>query len=233
MSADGAALLAAAVRAAVLAKAPRRTVQAVAAAVAGVLVRPAAANAAKGTGPSVPAGSQCAAAEGAGDPSPEFLLDSLRAVRSAQRRRKKERRQARKEATRKATPQEEDVKRELVPVRVGALQPAPMDSTDDARAKVPHELEAPAKRMRTDRHGKVLPPEYDDVSDSDFTHQSHDIESVPSTPLGSEPSTPRGGASGAQASEAQRREELLQSFTEARQDWTSQKGRGRAGARQR
>ena len=39
MSADGAALLAAAVRAAVLAKAPRRTVQAVAAAVAGVLVR--------------------------------------------------------------------------------------------------------------------------------------------------------------------------------------------------
>ena len=41
MSADGAALVAAAVQAAILAKAPRRMVAAVAASVAGVLSRPA------------------------------------------------------------------------------------------------------------------------------------------------------------------------------------------------
>mmetsp|Transcript_50274 Transcript_50274/g.139588 ORF Transcript_50274/g.139588 Transcript_50274/m.139588 type:complete len:244 (-) Transcript_50274:276-1007(-) len=95
MAADGAALLAAAVGAACRAKAPRRTVQAVAAAVAGVLVRPAAAAAVPRPGAAVPAGAQSA---GPDDSDPVQLLDSLRAARRAQRIRKKERRRAAKQA---------------------------------------------------------------------------------------------------------------------------------------
>ena len=91
---DGAALLAAAVRAACQAKAPRRTVQAVAAAVTGVLVRPIVA-AVPRSGAVVPAGAQSAHEE----PSdPAILLESLRAARRAQRARKKERRRAAKQA---------------------------------------------------------------------------------------------------------------------------------------
>ncbi|CAE8670324.1 unnamed protein product [Polarella glacialis] len=99
MSADGAALIAAAVRAAVQAKAPRRTVAAVASAVAGALSRPAPAVAATPL-PSakVLAGLQREAAptEAADGASPEALLEALRGARSAARRRKKERCKARK-----------------------------------------------------------------------------------------------------------------------------------------
>jgi hypothetical protein len=98
---DGAAMLAAAVRAAVLAKAPRRTVQAVAAAVAGVFARPAAV-AARGPAAPVPAGSQCAAKETGNDASAEELLAALRSARSAQRKKKKERRCAAKLAASRA-----------------------------------------------------------------------------------------------------------------------------------
>ena len=102
MPADSAAaLLAAAVRAAILAKAPRRTVQAVASAVTGVLARPMAATAMKGTDARESAGSTCTAKDDS-NASPEQLLQSLREARSAQRRRKKERRRARKTATRNA-----------------------------------------------------------------------------------------------------------------------------------
>jgi hypothetical protein len=76
MGLEGAALLAAAIRAAIQAKAPRRTVQAVAAAVTGVLWRPTAANT-----PQVDARAQ------AGTPVAE-----VRANRMAQRQRKKDRR---------------------------------------------------------------------------------------------------------------------------------------------
>ena len=76
--ADGAALLAAAIRAAVHAKAPRRTVQAVAAAVTGVLWRPTAA-----AEPHIDARVQ------AGTP-----VEELRANRNAQRQRKKDRRRS-------------------------------------------------------------------------------------------------------------------------------------------
>jgi hypothetical protein len=76
MGLEGAALLAAAIRAAIQAKAPRRTVQAVAAAVTGVLWRPAAA-----TEPQFDARAQ------AGTPVAE-----VRADRIAQRQRKKDRR---------------------------------------------------------------------------------------------------------------------------------------------
>jgi hypothetical protein len=90
---DGAALLAAAVRAAVQANAPRRTVQAVAAAVTGVLVRPATAVAEPHTDTWVQPDAQMHAEE-AGDSAQ--LLASLRAVRRGQRQRKKERRRVAK-----------------------------------------------------------------------------------------------------------------------------------------
>eukprot|EP00929_Paragymnodinium_shiwhaense_P121782 TRINITY_DN9415_c0_g1_i10.p2 TRINITY_DN9415_c0_g1~~TRINITY_DN9415_c0_g1_i10.p2 ORF type:complete len:239 (-),score=64.58 TRINITY_DN9415_c0_g1_i10:3122-3838(-) len=108
MAADGAALLAAAVRAACLAKAPRRTIQAVAAAVTGVLVRPLSAAAAPAPVSSVPARPQRTAAGGdeVVPASSEDLLNALRAARSAQRRRKKERRQAAKEVARQVGLQE-------------------------------------------------------------------------------------------------------------------------------
>ncbi|CAE8671775.1 unnamed protein product [Polarella glacialis] len=95
MASDGPALLAAAVRAACLAKAPRRTTQAVAAAVAGVILRPPTAAAVPGPTSAAPAGPQ-RAAEGAGDASPEALLAALRSARAGQRKRKKERRKAAK-----------------------------------------------------------------------------------------------------------------------------------------
>jgi hypothetical protein len=98
MAADGPALLAAAVRAACLAKAPRRTIQAIAAAVAGVLVRPATNEATPRQTSSAQAGPKRSAADVVDGSSPEELLVALRAARSAQRRRKKERRCAAKRA---------------------------------------------------------------------------------------------------------------------------------------
>ena len=101
MVVDGPALLAAAVRAACQAGAPRRTVQAVASAVTAILVRPAAAVPRRE--PKTPAGTPGAAAEGEPDDAPA-LLASLRAVRQAQRVRKKERRRAAKVAAAAAAP---------------------------------------------------------------------------------------------------------------------------------
>jgi hypothetical protein len=75
---EGAALLAAAIRAAIHAKAPRRTVQAVAAAVTGVLMRPTAA-----TEPHIDA------REPAGT-----SVEGIRSGRTAQRQRKKQRRRS-------------------------------------------------------------------------------------------------------------------------------------------
>jgi len=89
-------LVSAAVRAAILAKAPRRTVSAVAAAVVSAFVG---ATAKAATQPQVarqPAGTQKAAESGdAGDAA--TLLAALRSARASQRRRKKERRRAAKE----------------------------------------------------------------------------------------------------------------------------------------
>ena len=90
MAADGPALLGAAVRAACLAKAPRRTIQAVAAAVAGVLVRPGLPVATPG-----PSGSKLPCETGTArecTTDPSDLLEALRASRRAQRKRKKQRR---------------------------------------------------------------------------------------------------------------------------------------------
>ena len=96
MAVDGSALVAAAVRAACLAKAPRRTVQAVAAAVAGVCLRPVAVEGRKrATVASEPASAHDSSA---GDASPEELLEALRSCRREQRRRKKARRKANRAA---------------------------------------------------------------------------------------------------------------------------------------
>lgn len=93
-AADGPAFVAAAVSAAVRAKAPRRTIQAVAAAVAGVFVHPPTVRATPRTSAAEPARAQGRASEMDGDPTE--LLNTLRAARAAQRRRKKERRRAAK-----------------------------------------------------------------------------------------------------------------------------------------
>jgi len=101
--ADGAALVAAAVRSAILAKAPRRTVAAVAAAVACALVR----GPTKAATPRPDAGARARAPQDAGpevaaDDAPA-LLAALRSARCSQRRRKRERRRAGKEAAGPAT----------------------------------------------------------------------------------------------------------------------------------
>jgi len=96
MAIDGASLLAAAIRSACLAKAPRRTVQAVASSVTGVLVRQEAAGATPVPRARVPAESHRTAVHKEEETSPEELLQTLRAVRSARRKRKKEKRKAAK-----------------------------------------------------------------------------------------------------------------------------------------
>ena len=93
VAADGASLLAAAVRAVILAKAPRRTVQAVAAAVTSALVhQPAASRTRAET--REPAGTPAAQPAVPKSSSPEELVAALQASRQDKRRRKKERRRA-------------------------------------------------------------------------------------------------------------------------------------------
>lgn len=89
---EGPALVAAAIRAAILARAPRRTVAAVAAAMVGALHRPAA----QPPPPSArePAETQFDTTAGLAGASPEVLVDALREARAAKRRKKKERRRA-------------------------------------------------------------------------------------------------------------------------------------------
>lgn len=97
MAADGAAMIAAAVRAACLAKAPRRTVQAVAAAVAGVFAQHAEGAGARNRVRVQPA-AQTAEDSGVSEVTPDALVEALRTMRRAQRQRKKERRRASKVA---------------------------------------------------------------------------------------------------------------------------------------
>eukprot|EP00419_Tripos_fusus_P054077 CAMPEP_0172805998 /NCGR_PEP_ID=MMETSP1075-20121228/6056_1 /TAXON_ID=2916 /ORGANISM="Ceratium fusus, Strain PA161109" /LENGTH=253 /DNA_ID=CAMNT_0013644713 /DNA_START=61 /DNA_END=822 /DNA_ORIENTATION=+ len=106
MAVDGPALLGAAIRAACLARAPRRTVQAIASAVTGVLVGR---HVASGTSPKSirrqqrdTEGSDCD--DGPGDAE---LLEALRASRRARRKRKKDRRRAAKAAAPTTNPTQE------------------------------------------------------------------------------------------------------------------------------
>ena len=126
---DPAALVAAAVRAAILAKAPRRTVAAVAAATAGAFAPRQAAPQPQQTS-RVPTGA--GAATQAPGSSPEELVHALREARQAQRRRKKERRTAnrRARAGEAAGPTVEDAE-----LRVGnsaSLQKANCETEDSA-----------------------------------------------------------------------------------------------------
>lgn len=90
MAANSAALLAAAVRAAVLARAPRRTVQSVAAAVTAVLLRPTSPVAPPATDTGMPA--EAPSADGGA--REEQLVLHLRAVRAAKRKAKRQRRKS-------------------------------------------------------------------------------------------------------------------------------------------
>ena len=99
MSDYGAALLAATIEAGIRAKAPRRTVQAVASAVAGVLTRPADAERLTVTRP--PRAGTAVPHDASGDPAQ--LIDTLRAGRRMQRLKKKRRRNAAKLAARDST----------------------------------------------------------------------------------------------------------------------------------
>ncbi|CAE8656688.1 unnamed protein product [Polarella glacialis] len=95
-NADGPAFVAAAVRAAILAKAPRRTVQAVAAAVTGVFTsRPAAATLRTSSAAQAMPRGECRSTPGIGA-SAEELVAALQEARRARRRRKKENRRAKK-----------------------------------------------------------------------------------------------------------------------------------------
>lgn len=162
MSADGAAaMVAAAVRAAVLAKAPRRTVAAVAAAVASALGRLVTAAAVSQPKAKVPTGAKSAAAvgpvESAGVPSPEEMLAALRSARAAQRRRRKQRRRAAKEAGRFAEQEEEVGGQPQEPDPGGDLEP----SLPTAGAKpVPMDVEAvvATSHRDTNRSGDASPP---------------------------------------------------------------------------
>ena len=115
---DSAALLGAAIRAAILAKAPRRTVQAVASAVTGVLVHSPAPGAASRAVPKAQATEGAVGAATAMPPngsSAEELVAALREARRAQRRRKKANRRARKRSARETaseTHMEDDDTRE-------------------------------------------------------------------------------------------------------------------------
>jgi hypothetical protein len=97
MAADGPAFVAAAVWAACLAKAPRRTVQAVAASVAGVFAHQHA-SAKAATDVKVKPATQCTTGLVGHDENMPALIEALRSARRAQRQRKKERRRAAKAA---------------------------------------------------------------------------------------------------------------------------------------
>ena len=147
MAVDGASLLAAAIRAACQAGAPRRTVQAVASAVTAILVRPAAAVPRRES--RTPAGAPGEAA-GEADDAPA-LLASLRAVRQAQRARKKERRRAAKvaAATAPSTNPADAAGRGPSSGEAQGLAPAPASATSPS---------APSSRRRRLREASPTPP---------------------------------------------------------------------------
>ena len=128
-------MVTAAVRAAVLAKAPRRTVSAVAAAVACALGRPAAAVATRVPVAGAPGGATSAAgaafAECTGGASAEALLAALRSARTAQRQRKKVRRKAGQVAARLAAHEVDGAALLLVPHHGGdSAASLPPDGAD-------------------------------------------------------------------------------------------------------
>ena len=131
---DGPALLAAAVRAACLAKAPRRTVQAVAAAVAGVLVRQMA-EAVPRPRSEVPAGAQVAA-----EPT-EDLAGLVGTLRTARRSRRARKRRSRAKSAAAAVAAEAKAGVEAVPVLVDAVLAGKAVAADAALSEMEMEVE--------------------------------------------------------------------------------------------
>ena len=140
-SADGAALVAAAVQAAIHGGAPRRTVAAVAAAVAGTVLSAAAAPRQPATKPQVH--SQDARNDALEADSPEQLLASLRAARRAQRLRKKQRRREAKQAAGPPQSHNEDVVTSTVPAEVPSTDGAAGQRTEHVGALVAAPAQAP------------------------------------------------------------------------------------------
>ena len=131
MAVLGADLVSAAVTAAIQARAPRRTVAAVAAAVTNALVQktdklPSASQ--------MPAGAQRSGGPEADDSA---LLASLRAVRSAARRRKKERKQASKQAVASSVVPNEAIETLEVPSRPGVAEQRAATGDSSAPASAP------------------------------------------------------------------------------------------------
>ena len=114
MSADSAALVSAGDQVAILAKAPRRTVAAVEAAVVGALARTATVEAAPGPSAQVPAGEQRVAASPGGP-------DGTSPERTAARRRKGERRTERRTAARSGAATEKTADQQGARSQGGAL----------------------------------------------------------------------------------------------------------------
>ena len=137
MAADGPAMLAAAVRAACMAHAPRRTVQAVAAAVASVYAHMPARTTQKADRKEQPATQSATVPGGHADENMPALVEALRTARSAQRKRKKERRKA-AQAERKAqsATAAEGGRAQLGPA-VGEQKPAASTLPGGAVAKLP------------------------------------------------------------------------------------------------
>ena len=137
MAADGPAMLAAAVRAACMANAPRRTVQAVAAAVASVYAHMPARTTQQANRKEQPATQSATVPGGHADENMPALVEALRTARSAQRKRKKERRKA-AQAERKAqsATAAEGGRAQLGPA-VGEQKPAATTLPGSAVAKLP------------------------------------------------------------------------------------------------
>ena len=165
-AADGPALLAAAVKAAISAKAPRRTVQAVAAAVAGVFARPAPACVTPSVATKVRAETGSAANQSPGT-SAEELVDALRLARRNQRRLKKQRRREQKQAQSSAAAQAPEASMQLQDDASMMVPQSPTvgETLDDVPGAVvlkrgPVERSSPAspplKLVKHTRAGEVL-----------------------------------------------------------------------------
>jgi hypothetical protein len=148
MAADGPAFVAAAIRAACLAKAPRRTVQAVAAAVTSVFANVATASAStRAHDRQPPAATSAKAGAADDDASPEALLEALRAARRKQRQRKKYLRRA-AQAAAKATSAASDGG--VGVLQLGAVRaPAPHDvAVGDIDIGTVHGTRKPKRRKK-------------------------------------------------------------------------------------
>ena len=142
MAADGPAFVAAAVKAAIAAKAPRRTVQGVAAAVAGVFAHAALAHAAPKPAAQARDAAQHVPQVDSTGAEPATLVEALRHARRAQRALKREKRRAAKQEDHtRATPTETEPEVATTAAPTGGPlarpQPPPGQPTELVSSRVP------------------------------------------------------------------------------------------------